>query len=170
MGTTVVRPTGAVTCDFDSETYTEHMSRWQSRLPPLATLVPFEAAYRHGNFTRAAHELHRPRAGGGSSFYQSLGGLRALVEAGCEPDAMMVISPQTVSFVYASVSWLWTEGVRRVRANVVLDAPWFAEDRAELGDELAVVELASGQAADHCGPEQGHRFVVLQLWGHLGHG
>ena len=28
------------------------------RLPPLATLVPFEAAYRLQNFTRAAEELH----------------------------------------------------------------------------------------------------------------
>ena len=30
----------------------------ESRLPPLATLVPFEAAYRLQNFTRAAEELH----------------------------------------------------------------------------------------------------------------
>lgn len=28
------------------------------RLPPLATLRTFEAAARHGNFSRAAEELH----------------------------------------------------------------------------------------------------------------
>jgi len=33
-----------------------------SRLPPLATLVPFEAAYRLQNFTRAAEELHFSQA------------------------------------------------------------------------------------------------------------
>ncbi len=31
-------------------------------LPPLAALVPFEAAFRHGNFTRAARELHLSQA------------------------------------------------------------------------------------------------------------
>lgn len=31
-------------------------------LPPLAALVPFEAAVRHGNFTRAAEELHQSQA------------------------------------------------------------------------------------------------------------
>ena len=31
-------------------------------LPPLATLVAFEAAFRHGNFTRAAQELHQSQA------------------------------------------------------------------------------------------------------------
>ncbi len=34
------------------------ISMSESRLPPLATLVPFEAAYRLQNFTRAAEELH----------------------------------------------------------------------------------------------------------------
>ncbi len=33
------------------------MSRLPERLPPLAALVPFEAAYRLGSFTRAADEL-----------------------------------------------------------------------------------------------------------------
>ena len=33
------------------------MTELARRLPPLATLVAFEAAYRHGSFTRAAEEL-----------------------------------------------------------------------------------------------------------------
>ncbi|MFK8025815.1 MAG: LysR substrate-binding domain-containing protein [Ilumatobacter sp.] len=38
------------------------MSEFEHLLPPLATLVPFEAAYRLGNFTRAADELHQSQA------------------------------------------------------------------------------------------------------------
>ncbi len=38
------------------------MSDFEHLLPPLATLVPFEAAFRHGNFTRAARELHQSQA------------------------------------------------------------------------------------------------------------
>lgn len=38
------------------------MSNFAGRLPPLPTLVPFEAAFRHRNFTRAAEELHFSQA------------------------------------------------------------------------------------------------------------
>jgi DNA-binding transcriptional LysR family regulator len=38
------------------------MPDFEQLLPPLATLVPFEAAFRHGNFTRAARELHLSQA------------------------------------------------------------------------------------------------------------
>jgi LysR family glycine cleavage system transcriptional activator len=38
------------------------MSDFEQLLPPLATLVPFEAAFRHRNFTRAARELHQSQA------------------------------------------------------------------------------------------------------------
>ncbi len=38
------------------------MAEFQRLLPPLAALVPFEAAFRHGNFTRAAQELHLSQA------------------------------------------------------------------------------------------------------------
>jgi LysR family transcriptional regulator, glycine cleavage system transcriptional activator len=38
------------------------MSEFDQLLPPLATLVPFEAAFRHRNFTRAARELHQSQA------------------------------------------------------------------------------------------------------------
>ncbi len=38
------------------------MSDFDRLLPPLATLIPFEAAFRHGNFTRAARELHQSQA------------------------------------------------------------------------------------------------------------
>lgn len=38
------------------------MPDYQALLPPLATLVPFEAAYRLRNFTHAAEELHFSQA------------------------------------------------------------------------------------------------------------
>jgi DNA-binding transcriptional LysR family regulator len=38
------------------------MSEFEHLLPPLATLVAFEAAFRHQNFTRAARELHQSQA------------------------------------------------------------------------------------------------------------
>ncbi|MDJ0771714.1 MAG: LysR substrate-binding domain-containing protein [Ilumatobacter sp.] len=38
------------------------MSEFERRLPPLATLVVFEAAFRHRNFTRAATELFLSQA------------------------------------------------------------------------------------------------------------
>ena len=38
------------------------MAEFEQLLPPLATLVPFEAAFRHRNFTRAARELHQSQA------------------------------------------------------------------------------------------------------------
>jgi LysR family glycine cleavage system transcriptional activator len=38
------------------------MSDFDQKLPPLAALVPFEAAFRHRNFTRAARELHQSQA------------------------------------------------------------------------------------------------------------
>lgn len=38
------------------------MSEFDRLLPPLATLVAFEAAFRHQNFTRAARELHQSQA------------------------------------------------------------------------------------------------------------
>ncbi|HLU68093.1 MAG TPA: radical SAM protein [Kofleriaceae bacterium] len=88
---------------------------------------------------REAHELHRPRAGGGSSYDAAVAGLRALVAAGARPDALMVISPQTVPYVYRSVSWLWDEGIATVRANAVLDAPWDRGDRDELREQLWAV-------------------------------
>jgi uncharacterized protein len=88
---------------------------------------------------KEAHDLHRPRAGGGSSFDQCVRGLRGLVAAGAQPDALMVISPQTVPYVYRSVSWLWSEGAMTVRANCVLDADWRSSDRDELREQLWAV-------------------------------
>lgn len=38
------------------------MADFDQFLPPLAALVPFEAAFRLGNFTRAARELHQSQA------------------------------------------------------------------------------------------------------------
>lgn len=38
------------------------MPDFERTLPPLATLIPFEAAFRHGNFTRAADELYMSQA------------------------------------------------------------------------------------------------------------
>jgi uncharacterized protein len=86
-----------------------------------------------------AHDLQRPTAGGGSSWPRVVAGLRALRAAGCRPDAMMVISPQTAPYVYRSVSWLWADGIETVRANLVLDAPWQPSERAELREQTFAV-------------------------------
>ena len=42
--------------------YTFCMAPPHRRLPPLATLIAFDAAFRHTNFTRAAEELHYSQA------------------------------------------------------------------------------------------------------------
>jgi len=85
---------------------------------------------------REAHDLNRPRAGGKPSFDQVHAGLRRLVEAGAHVDAMMVITPQTASSVYLSANFLWTEGVKTVRANLSLDEAWTDAARAELREQL----------------------------------
>lgn len=86
-----------------------------------------------------AHDLNRPRAGGGGSFAQARAGLRRLLDAGVPCDAMMVITPETAEHTYLSVSFLWGEGVRTVRANVALDQPWTSEERAELREQLVSI-------------------------------
>ncbi len=86
-----------------------------------------------------AHDRNRPRAGGGGSFTQAHGGLRRLLDAGVACDAMMVITPETAEHAYLSVSFLWGEGVRTVRANVALARPWSIEAGAELSEQLVSI-------------------------------
>ncbi len=88
---------------------------------------------------REAHDANRPLAGGKPSFDAVLEGLRALVRAGAKVDAMMVITPETAQYAYLSASFLWGEGVRTVRANLVLDASWTDEERAELREQLVSI-------------------------------
>ena len=88
---------------------------------------------------REAHEMNRPRAGGRSSFDSAVAGLRALIARGADPEVCMVITPDTVPFVYRSVTWLWDEGVRKVNANLELGGRWDAIDRHELEQELTTV-------------------------------
>ncbi|MBI2898462.1 MAG: radical SAM protein [Deltaproteobacteria bacterium] len=88
---------------------------------------------------REAHDLGRSGAGGQSSFDQVHRGLRSLCDAGVRPDAMMVITPETAPFVFRSVSWLWSEGVDTVRANLSLREAWTDEARSELREELVAV-------------------------------
>lgn len=52
----------SLNCGFVAKPYTFRMSDLQGRLPPLGTLVHFESAYRHRNFTHAAAELHFSQA------------------------------------------------------------------------------------------------------------
>ncbi|MCA9606091.1 MAG: radical SAM protein, partial [Myxococcales bacterium] len=85
---------------------------------------------------REAHDLHRPSSGGKPSFDAVVEGLRTLVRAGASVDAMMVISPRTAQHAYLSANFLWSEGVRTVRANLVLDEEWTSEERAELREQL----------------------------------
>ncbi|MCZ7677293.1 MAG: radical SAM protein [Sandaracinaceae bacterium] len=95
-----------------------------------------------------AHDLQRPRAGGGGSFAQAHGGLRRLLDAGVPCDAMMVITPETAEHAYLSVSFLWGEGVRTVRANVALERPWTGEQRAELREQLVSIGWGAARAQD----------------------
>jgi len=88
---------------------------------------------------REAHEHARPQQNGRSSFDAVVRGLRALVDAGAAPDAMMVVTPATVPYLAQSVEWLWQEGVTRVRANLDLRAEWSAESRARLREQLLEV-------------------------------
>jgi len=88
---------------------------------------------------REAHELNRPRAGGGSSFASVYKGLRTLVEAGCAPQALMVVTPATALFAFRSVRWLWDEGVEVVRANLDARAGWSPEFRADLHAEMVAL-------------------------------
>lgn len=103
---------------------------------------------------REAHDLHRPRAGGASSFDACHRGLHVLLDGGARTDAAMVISPQTVPFVSRSVSWLWSEGIEVVRTSLVLDATWELQDRNELREQLwavaaeMVARRRSGEAAE----------------------
>ena len=48
--------------DLSQEAFRKQMTEFDRLLPPLATLVPFEAAFRHRNFTRAGQELHMSQA------------------------------------------------------------------------------------------------------------
>ncbi len=108
---------------------------------------------------REAHDLNRPCGGGASSFDQVLAGLRRLVHGGCDPDAMMVITPETTPYVYRSVCFLWDENVRKVRANILLDAPWTSADRDELREQLLAV---SGELVARRSRGQRAVFVPLE--------
>lgn len=48
--------------DFCSQPYVFQMSFLEKKLPPMTTLIAFEAAFRHRNFTRAATELRLTQA------------------------------------------------------------------------------------------------------------
>ncbi|MCC6999701.1 MAG: radical SAM protein [Deltaproteobacteria bacterium] len=88
---------------------------------------------------REAHERGRPLKGGRSSFDAVVKGLRALVDAGAGPDALMVITPATVGWLAESVTWLWNEGVDVVRANLDFTAEWEAGARVVLREQLLEV-------------------------------
>ncbi len=88
---------------------------------------------------REAHDQNRPCAGGKPSFDVVLAGLRRLIDAGAKVDAMMVITPETASYAYLSANFLWTEGVRKVRANLALNETWSDADRAELREQLVSI-------------------------------
>jgi uncharacterized protein len=86
-----------------------------------------------------AHDAHRRKTGGGSSFEDVHKGLRALLAAGIEPEAMMVITPETALFVFRSVRFLFAEGVRVVRANLSLQSHWPEAAKNDLQEELVSV-------------------------------
>jgi uncharacterized protein len=88
---------------------------------------------------REAHEAQRPLAGGCSSYNAVISGLRAAVEAGVQPEAMMVVTPETAPQLLVSVCALWDEGVPVVRANLELSQLWTDADRRALREELVAV-------------------------------
>ncbi|MGE0787763.1 MAG: radical SAM protein [Sandaracinaceae bacterium] len=88
---------------------------------------------------REAHDHNRPCAGGKPSFDQVHGGLRRLLDAGVPCDAMMVITPDTASYAFISTNFLWSEGVRTIRANIAVDESWTDETRTELREQLVSI-------------------------------
>lgn len=88
---------------------------------------------------REAHDRNRPCAGGKPSFDQVYGGMRRLLDAGAGCDAMMVITPQTSPYAYLSANFLWSAGVRTLRANLALDQQWTDADRGELREQLVSI-------------------------------
>ncbi len=88
---------------------------------------------------REAHDQNRPCAGGKPSFDQVRAGMRRLLDAGVACDAMMVITPDTAEHAYLSCNFLWSEGVRKVRANLALDMEWSEEARRELREQLVSI-------------------------------
>ncbi len=87
---------------------------------------------------REAHDLNRPCAGGKPSFDQVHRGLRRLLDAGARCDALMVITPETAPYAYASANFLWSEGVETIRANLALGEDW-TEARVGLREELVSI-------------------------------
>lgn len=74
--------------------------------------------------TREAHDVNRPKMGGGSSFDEVHRGLMLLLEARRPFETISVVTPQSARFLGESVRWLFDEGVPRVSLNPCYEAAW----------------------------------------------
>ncbi len=80
---------------------------------------------------RDAHELNRPRMGGGSSFEAVERGLDALLAAGRSFETITVVTPSSARRLGDSVAWLFGKGVPRVSLNPCYEAAWSDEALAD---------------------------------------
>jgi uncharacterized protein len=87
---------------------------------------------------REAHDLGRPKMGGGSSFDEVYRGLEVLIRRGTPFETISVVTPTNVRFLGESVRWLLEVGVPRVGLNPCYEAHFSDADLALYGEGLAV--------------------------------
>lgn len=89
--------------------------------------------------TRAAHEIGRPSAGGGSSYAAVRAALARLLAAGRPFDVIMVVDPDNVAHLGEGVRELFDLGVPSITLNPNWGAAWTDETLAawQIGYELA---------------------------------
>lgn len=81
---------------------------------------------------QAAHDVNRPRVGGGSSFEATLSGLKACLGRIRKVTVIMVLTPQSAPMLGESVRFLFEQGARRISLNPNFYATWGEEDKAAL--------------------------------------
>lgn len=74
--------------------------------------------------TREAHDVNRPRMGGGSSFDEVERGLKLLLDAARPFETISVVTPHSARFLGESARWLFDVGVPRVSLNPCYEAAW----------------------------------------------
>lgn len=85
---------------------------------------------------REAHDLGRPKIGGGSSFDDVARGLDVLLRRGVPFETISVVTPANAHLVGKTVGWLFDRGVPRVGLNPCYEAVFSDEDLEAYGRGL----------------------------------